>query len=79
MSARRVLAAVAIVGVAVVCTPAALVPVFNSADFICIFAPFALLVVLARRPKTPVEAPSSHPQADPQRGLDGLNQEGQDR
>lgn len=79
MSARRVLAAVAIVAIAVVCTPAALVPVFNSADLICALAPIALVAVLMRRrSQTPVEA-SRLPQGTPERGLDGFNQEGQDR
>lgn len=79
MSARRIAAAVAVIVVAIVCTPAAQAPGINSADLICIFAPIALVAVLMRRrPQTPVEA-SRLPQGTPERGLDGLNQEGQDR
>ena len=78
MSARRVFAAVAIVAVAVACTPAALVPVFNSADLICAAAPFALLAVFMRRPKTPVEVRVLNTQTKG-RDLDGFDQEGMDR
>ncbi|WP_336642287.1 hypothetical protein [Microbacterium sp. MMO-56] len=80
MSLRRLLAAAVVVGVAIACMPAAQAPGINSADLICILAPLALLTVcVARRPKTPVEAPSRLPQDIPSRGLDGTNQEGQDR
>lgn len=79
MSARRIAAAVAVIVVAIVCTPAAQGPGINSADLICVLAPIALVAVLIRRrPQTPVEA-SRLPQGTPERGLDGLNQEGQDR
>lgn len=79
MSARRIAAAVAVIVIAIVCTPAAQAPGINSADLICILAPIALVAVfMRRRPQTPVEA-SRLPQGTPARGLDGLNQEGQDR
>lgn len=45
MSARRFLVCAAIVIVAVLCTPAMLVPGFNSADAIVISAPLVLVVV----------------------------------
>lgn len=79
MSAHRIAAAVAVVVVAIVCAPAAQAPGINSADLICILAPIALLaVLLRRRSQTPVEA-SRLPQGTPERGLDGSDQEGQDR
>lgn len=75
----RLAASVAIVAAAVASAPAAQEPVLNSADLICAAAPLALVAVLARRrSQTPVEAPRL-PQGTPSRGLDGLNQEGQDR
>lgn len=79
MTAVRAIGPVLIVAVAVVCAPAAQAPGINSADLICAAAPLALVAVLfRRRPQTPVEAPRL-PQGTPSRGLDGLNQEGQDR
>ncbi len=80
MSARRILAAIAVVVIAALAAPAAQAPGINSADLICILAPFALVTVcVVRRPQTPVEAPSRLPHGIPSRGLDGTNQEGQDR
>lgn len=79
MSARRFFSAVAIVVIAVACAPAAQLPGVNSADLICALAPIAFVAVLMRRrSQTPVEA-SRLPQGTPERGLDGLNQEGQSR
>lgn len=78
MSVRRLVAAAVIVVVAVACAPAAQGPGINSADLICILAPFALLAVLARRPKTPAEAPRL-PHGIPERSLGRPEQEGQDR
>ncbi len=78
MSARRVLAAVAIVVVAIGCAPSAAAPGVNSADLICILAPFALLAVFMRRPKTPVEVRVLNTQTKG-RDLDGFDQEGMDR
>lgn len=79
MSARRIAAAVAVIVVAIVCAPAAQAPGINSADLICSLAPIALVAMLIRRrSQTPVEA-SRLPQGTPTRGLDGPNQEGQDR
>lgn len=56
----RAMVATCIVVVAVLCTPAALVPVVNSADFIVAAAPIALVATLwPRRTKTPVgDAPA---------------------
>lgn len=79
MNARRIAAAVAVIVIAVACVPAAQAPGINSADLICVLAPIALVAVfMRRRSQTPVEA-SRLPQGTPERGLDGLNQEGQDR
>lgn len=79
MSARRVLAAVAVIVIAALSAPAAAAPGVNSADLICILAPFALLTVcVVRRSHAPVEAPESLPQGVPSRGLDGSEQEGWD-
>lgn len=72
MSALRALAAALVVAFAVLCTPAALVPVLNSADLIVATAPVAVVALLWRRtPKTPVEAPA--PRAASNRSLDGLD------
>ncbi|MFB3980349.1 hypothetical protein [Microbacterium proteolyticum] len=46
MSARRFIAAATVVIVAVLCAPAALVPVLNSADAIVCLAPIALLLIV---------------------------------
>lgn len=46
MSARRILAAAAVVLIAVLCTPAALAPVVNSADFIVAAAGPALIAIV---------------------------------
>lgn len=77
MSLRRVSAAAAIVLTALLVTPAALLPVVNSADLIVAGAPLALVAVVLwpRRCQTPaegatppestspgVEAPSAGPQ-----------------
>lgn len=62
----RVMVAVCIVVVAVLCTPAALVPVFNSADLVIAAAPIALVSVLwPRRPKPPVGDAGSPPRDAP--------------
>lgn len=53
MSVRRVLVAIAVVGIAALSAPAAVEPGVNSADLICILAPFGVLAVFMRRPKTP--------------------------
>lgn len=80
MSAGRIVAAIVVVAIAALSAPAAQAPGINSADVICILAPFALITVcVVRRPQTPVEAPSHLPHGIPSRGLDGTNQEGQDR
>lgn len=47
MSARRLVAAAAVVLLAVLCAPAALVPVINSADAIVCLAPIALVLIVA--------------------------------
>lgn len=78
MSASRLVAAMAVVAIAALCAPAAVEPGINSADLICIFAPFALLAVFMRRPKTPVEVRVLNTQTKGQ-GLDGFDQEGMDR
>lgn len=49
MSVRRVLVAIAVVGIAALSAPAAVEPGVNSADLICILAPVALVAVLAGR------------------------------
>lgn len=80
MSAGRIVAAIVVVAIAALSAPAAQAPGINSADVICILAPFALITVcVVRRPQTPVEAPSRLPHGIPSRGLDGTNQEGQAR
>ena len=72
MSPLRALAAALVVAFAVLCTPAALEPVLNSADLIVATAPVAVVALLWRRtPKTPVEAPA--PRAASNRSLDGLD------
>lgn len=71
MSVRRVLVAIAVVGIAALSAPAAVEPGVNSADLICILAPFGVLAVFMRRPKTPVEVPA--PRAASNRSLDGLD------
>lgn len=78
MTVRRVTAAVLAVAVAAACAPAAVEPGVNSADLICILAPFALLAVFMRRPKTPVEVRVLNTQTKG-RDLDGFDQEGMDR
>lgn len=56
MSARRILAAAAVVAAAVLSAPAAQAPGVNSADLICILSPFALVAVcVVRRPKSKQE------------------------
>ncbi len=56
----RAMVATCIIVVAVICTPAALVPVINSADFVVAAAPVALVAVLwPRRPKPPARASDS--------------------
>lgn len=65
MSIPRFITAACVVIVAALCTPAALVPVFNSADVIVIAAPFVLgaVVIWPRRrmvrPPRPDTAPHS--------------------
>lgn len=78
MSVRRVLVAIAVVGIAALSAPAAVEPGVNSADLICILAPFGVLAVFMRRPKTPVEVRVLNTQTKGQ-GLDGFDQEGMDR
>ena len=78
MIVRRVIAAIAVVAIAALSAPAAVEPGVNSADLICILAPFALLAVFMRRPKTPVEVRVLNTQTKGQ-DLDGFDQEGMDR
>ncbi|MBN9176077.1 MAG: hypothetical protein J0I43_01725 [Microbacterium sp.] len=78
MTVRRVVVAIVIVAIAAVSAPAAVEPGVNSADLICILAPFALLAVFMRRPKTPVEVRVLNTQTKGQ-DLDGFDQEGMDR
>ena len=78
MSASRLVAAMAVVAIAALSAPAAVEPGVNSADLICILAPFALLAVFMRRPKTPVEVRVLNTQTKG-RDLDGFDQEGMDR
>ena len=78
MIVRRVIAAIAVVAIAALSAPAAVEPGVNSADLICILAPFALLAVFMRRPKTPVEVRVLNTQTKG-RDLDGFDQEGMDR
>lgn len=70
MSALRFLAVATVVIVAGLCTPAAVVPGFSSADVIVLVAPFAVVFVVAssRRRKSPaggaiVRTPSAGPSA----------------
>lgn len=55
MSARRLVAAAAVVLLAVLCAPAAIPAGFNGADLIVVTATIALVAIVARpqRPKTP--------------------------
>lgn len=78
MTVRRVVVAIAVVAIAALSAPAAVEPGVNSADLICILAPFALLAVFMRRPKTPVEVRVLNTQTKGQ-DLDGFDQEGMDR
>jgi hypothetical protein len=78
VSARRFIAAATVVIVAVLCAPAAFVPVLNTADFVVGLAPLVLVLVVGahRRPKTPAggQVPSQRtPSAAPPAGhLDQL-------
>lgn len=78
MTVLRILAAITVVAIATACAPVAVEPGVNSADLICILAPFALLAVFMRRPKTPVEVRVLNTQTKGQ-DLDGFDQEGMDR
>lgn len=56
MSARRLLAAVAVVIVALLVAPSAIAPGFNGADLIVVLAPFALLRICL--PRARLETPA---------------------